>query len=85
MFHVSMVHAGPDAALARRFGTYLELNCLVQVDYNARVATESPLLDVVGRALSSDVLVLFVSPHSVPRRLTPIRRPPRRTPPPGSV
>ena len=64
-----MVHAGPDAALARRFGICLERNCLVQIDYNARVTAESPLLEVVGRALSSDVLILFVSPHSVPRRL----------------
>ena len=64
-----MVHAEPDAALARRFGSCLERNCLVQVDYGARVTAESPLLDVLGRAVSSDVLVLFVSPHSVPRRL----------------
>ena len=69
MLQVSMVHAEADEALACQFGTYLERNCLVHVDYSARVTEDHPLLDVVGRALSSDVLILLVSPHSVPRRL----------------
>jgi hypothetical protein len=68
MLQVSMVHAEPDAALAQDFGSYLERNCLVQTEYQL-VTDGRPLMDVVPRALACDVLILFVSPHSVPRRL----------------
>lgn len=68
MLPISVVHAEPDMALAREYGSYLERNCLAQVDY-LRVTAAQPLMDVVGRALSCDVLILLVSPHSVPRPL----------------
>jgi hypothetical protein len=69
MFEVSMVYAGPDADLARTYGAYLERNCLVHVDYSTLITPERSLLDVIGRALSADVLILFVSPHLVPQPL----------------
>lgn len=69
MFQVSLVYAEPDAALAQAFGDYLERNCLVRIDSAARITDASPLLEVVERALGSDVLILFLSPHAVPRRL----------------
>ncbi len=68
MLQISMVHAEADAAIARDFGSYLERNCRVRMDYPIISRTES-VLEVVARALSCDVLVLFVSPNSVPRRL----------------
>ncbi len=64
-----MVHAEPETALALQLGQYLERNCLVDIDYNSRVGAGQPLLETVGRALSSDVLILLVSPSTVPRRI----------------
>src|SRR6478672_8928987 len=69
MLQVSMVHAAADAELARRLGSYLERNCLVNIDYDSRAGKDEPLLDVLGRALSSDVVILLLSPDSVPVRL----------------
>jgi hypothetical protein len=69
MLQVSIVHAEADAARARQIGSYLERNCLIALDYDWRVTAGQPILDAIGRALSSDVVVVLVSPHSVPQRL----------------
>jgi hypothetical protein len=69
MSQVAMVHAAADAALARELGSYLQRNCRVEIDYSFLVAPANPVLDVVGRALSSDVLILLLSAASIPRAL----------------
>lgn len=66
MLSLSIVHAREDAAPARELGAYLGRNCIVDLNY---AIAGGDLLEVVGRALSADVLIVLLSPRSVTRPL----------------
>ncbi len=69
MLELAMVYAAPDADLVRRLGSYLERNCRVRIDYSLVVAPHQSVVEVLGCALGAAAVILFVSPHSVPRPL----------------
>lgn len=68
MLELTLVHACEEEALAHELGSYLAKNCGAHADYGI-VSPDDQLLDVVGRALSSDIMVVLLSPNSAPKRL----------------
>jgi hypothetical protein len=63
MLHVSLVRAEADAGTALHLEEYLGLNCYVDIQH---LSTGDDLLEAIGRGLSADVMILLLSPHSVP-------------------
>jgi hypothetical protein len=69
MRSVVFCHAAQDAGLARELGSYLAANLAVECCYDeGLIHARSDLLDIVGRALSAQLVVLLLSPEAVPSR-----------------
>jgi hypothetical protein len=69
MRSVVFCHAAPDAELAREIGSYLAANLAVECCYDeGLIRSGSELLDVVGRAMSAELVVVLLSPEAVPSR-----------------
>ena len=69
MRSVVFCHAAQDAGLAREMGSYLAANLAVECCYEeGLILAGSELLNVVGRALSAELVVVLLSPEAVPSR-----------------
>lgn len=63
-----MCYAAEDTSLARELGAFLELNCPLEVFQDeGLIRADYGFLDAVGRGLSADLVLVLLSPDSVPK------------------